>query len=136
MQSPEIQPRHNPAAERRRHPRTLSETTAVVTGAGFLHRYEVENLSASGALLSGRIGLEVGRIVDVILQMPLYPEIRVMARVMRYGRSEGGRVLLDVEFVHVTDTTEDHIQAALLSELERSSTHGSIAAVTEGADLD
>ena len=39
----------------------------------------------------------------------------------------GAALALDVEFKHVDDRTEDHIQSALLSEIERSVTDGRIA---------
>lgn len=114
------------AADRRRHPRTLSHTTAVLTRQGFRHEYEVRNLSVSGALLSGGPEVDVGVIIEVGLHMPLYPEIKVPARVIRKGLDEDEQLCIAVEFMHESDVTEDHIQSALLSEIERSQTHGII----------
>ncbi len=109
--------------ERRRHPRTISHTTAVVKTRSSLHHYVVSNLSVSGALLVDGPVLAERTLVEVILQLPLYPEVRVPARVVRCETTLDGAEI-GVEFNHQTDTTEDHIQAALLSELERSQTHG------------
>jgi PilZ domain len=112
----------------KRHPRTLSHTEAVVkTRQGIFH-YDVSNLSASGALLTGEPALRDGERVEVILQLPLYPEVRVQANVIRCQRHDGVAEIA-LGFVHVDDRTEDHIQSALLSEIERSQTEGRIADV-------
>jgi len=65
--------------------------------------------------------------VVVLLRVPLYPEVRVRARVVRTGSDEDGTDLVAIEFVHRSDNTKDHIQAALLSEFERSRTNGRIS---------
>ena len=114
--------------ERRRHPRTLSHTEAVVKTTGGLFHYDVSNLSASGALLTGAPPLREGERVEVILRLPLYPEVRVQANVLRCERV-GTVAEIALTFVHVDDRTEDHIQSALLSEIERSHTDGLIADV-------
>jgi hypothetical protein len=114
------------SADRRRHPRTLSHTTAVLTRKTFRAEYEVCNLSVAGALLRGGPEVDVGTIVEVVLHMPLYPDIKVGARVVRRGLDEDDVPCLGVEFLHTSDVTEDHIQSALLSEIERSQTHGLI----------
>ena len=46
---------------------------------------------------------------------------------IRVGTDEDGNPALGIEFVHRSDVTEDHIQAALLSELERSRPDGCIS---------
>lgn len=112
--------------DRRRHPRTLSHTTAVLSRRDFRHEYEVCNLSVSGALLRGGPQVPTGKIFVAVLHLPLYPDIKVAARVVRSGLDEDQVTCLGVEFVHTSDVTEDHIQAALLSEIERSQTHGLI----------
>jgi hypothetical protein len=111
--------------ERRRHPRTISHTTAVVKTRHALQEYTVSNLSVSGALLTGGPPISEGAVVTMILRLPLYPDIRIGARVVRCERAEHAHQL-GVSFVHASDQTEDHIQSALLSELERSQTHGVI----------
>lgn len=115
-------------SERRRHPRTLSHTEAVVKTRHGIFHYDVSNLSAGGALLTGEPSLREGERVDVILRLPLYPEVRVQANVVRCVRHDGNSEIA-LTFVHVDDRTEDHIQAALLSEIERSQTEGRIADV-------
>jgi hypothetical protein len=117
-------------AERRRHPRTISHTTAVVKTKQTLREYTVSNLSVSGALLVDGPPLPEGAVVQIILRLPLYPDIRIGARVVRCDRVEH-RHHVGVTFLHASDQTEDHIQAALLSELERSQTHGVIPALLD-----
>jgi hypothetical protein len=115
--------------ERRRHPRTLSHTEAVVHDGRHIMRYVVSNLSVGGGLLIGPSPLQVGTRVDVILQLPLYPEVRVHGDVIRCTTNDDGEVEIAMSFVHHDDRTEDHIQSALLSEIERSQTQGQIADV-------
>ena len=112
-------------SERRKHPRTISHTTCEVRTRDGSCEFQVRNLSAAGALLSDGPLLPEGKKVLVVLRVPLYPEIEVWARIRRRGRDEDGAPLLGIEFLH-DDVTEDHIQSALLSELERSHTHGII----------
>lgn len=115
------------AEDRRRHPRTLSRTTCSVTTRHGVDEYTVRNLSVSGALLTGGPLHAIDTPLQVVLHMPLYPEVRVAGRVARRGRDEDGVVFLGVEFHHRGEVTEDHIQSALLSEIERSQTDGKIA---------
>jgi hypothetical protein len=111
--------------ERRRHPRTISHTTAVVKTTKTLQEYTVTNLSVSGGLLVDGPPLPEGAVVQMILRLPLYPDIRVGARVIRCDHVDH-TCQIGVMFIHTSDQTSDHIQAALLSELERSQTHGII----------
>ena len=106
-------------AERRKHPRTLSHTTATLHKGHRSHDYEVRNLSVCGALLTGGPLLDVGTTVYTKLHLPLYPDVEVPAKVVRRAVDEDGAQCMGLEFEHRSDTTEDHIQAALLSELER-----------------
>ncbi len=114
--------------EPRRHPRTLSPTEAVVVTHHGVRSFTVSNLSVAGALLVGNHPLIAGQRIEVILRLPLYPEVRLEAHVIRCDRGEDGDEIA-ISFVHHDDRTEDHIQSALLSELERSSTHGRIVDV-------
>lgn len=113
-------------AERRRHPRTISHTTCLLRARSGVYEYVVRNLSVSGALLIGGPVLGRGMPVQVELHIPLYPDFRVWARVLRRGTMDDGTPFIAIAFAHDSDTTEDHIQSALLSELERSHTHGII----------
>lgn len=112
--------------ERRRHPRTLSHTEAVVVTRHGVRHFTVSNLSVSGALLVGDHPLVPGQRIEVILRLPLYPEVRLVAEVIRCEHDDALDEIA-IAFVHHDDRTEDHIQSALLSELERSSTQGRIA---------
>jgi len=113
--------------DRRAHRRVDSDTYCVVKTRSGIYEYTVRNLSVSGALLHRGPPLRKRCRLVVVLQVPLYPEIRIRARVVRTGSDEDGRRFVAIEFVHRSDTTKDHIQAALLSELERSRSNGRIA---------
>ena len=114
-------------SERRRHPRTISHTTALIVTDRMRVECEVSNLSVSGALVVGGPSYKIGSIVRVVLHLPLYPDIRVAARVVRCEPTQSAHEI-GLAFLHETDITEDHIQSALLSEIERSQTHGVIPA--------
>ena len=114
------------AQERRRFPRTLSEVRATLRTAAGYSFYTVRNLSVCGALLTDGPSLAIDAVVDVDLQIPDHPRIRVLARVARKGIHDGGEQYIGLEFLHQSDRTEDLIQAALLDEIERSQTHGII----------
>lgn len=109
-----------------RHPRTLSPTDAVVTTLRGIHEFTVDRLSVAGATLQGHDPLAVGTRVELVLRLPLYPEIRVSGDVVDV-RTRDGSTELAIDFVHTDDRTEDHIQSALLSEIERSQSEGRIA---------
>lgn len=112
----------------RSHPQTLSPTDALLSTAHGVYDYTVSNLSVGGATLHGRHALPSGTRCDVLLRIPLYPEVRIAAEIVDCAAGDrGARVC--IEFLHVDDRTEDHIQSALLSEIERSQTDGHIADV-------
>ena len=92
---------------------TISATVVTRTS---MHTYEVRDLQVAGARLVGGPPLPVRRVFEVILHVPCYPVIRVHARVDDRGSLDEA---VCVTFIHTSDNTEDHIQAALLSELER-----------------
>jgi hypothetical protein len=116
------------AADRRQHPRTLSHTEATVSTRRGIFHYTVSNLSVAGALLVDGPPLMEGDHIEITLRLPLYPEFRVPARVV-HVRGDRDDVALGIAFEHADDRTEDHIQSALLSEIERSQTEGRIADV-------
>jgi hypothetical protein len=128
---PEVETHHITAAERRRHPRTFSRTTCLVKTRDSVHEYIVSNLSVSGALLTAGPPLGEGYPLMIVLRIPLYPEVTVHARVIRCGVDDDELPYIGVEFIHKSDQTEDHIQAALLSELERSRSDGRIADILD-----
>lgn len=110
----------------RRHPRTLSPTDAVLSTRRGVFDYTVSSLSVGGATLLGRQALAAGTHVEVLLRLPLYPEVRIHGEIVSCTADDDG-VALAVDFLHVDDRTEDHIQSALLSEIERSQSGGRIA---------
>ncbi len=115
--------------DRREYARLNSNIRCVVKTRVGMHEYEVTDLSVSGALLTDGPRLRKRCPLIVLLRVPLYPEVRIPARVVRTGTDEDGNPAMGIEFVHRSDATKDHIQAALLSELERSRTNGRIADV-------
>lgn len=118
-----------PNLDRRGHARIDSDICCVVKTHQGMHEYGVADLSVSGALLTGGPRLRDRCPLIVLLRVPLYPEVRIPARVVRVGAADDGSPSLGIEFVHSSDATEDHIQSALLSELERSRTDGCTADV-------
>jgi hypothetical protein len=82
-----------------------------------VREYELRNLSAGGALLSGTPLLETETMVDLILRLPGLPVMRVEAEVIRHVAGIDGTSMALV-FHHETDVVEDQIQGALLAELE------------------
>ncbi len=90
------------------------QITATAVTASSIHQFVVDDLSVNGACLRGVSSLPRRRLFDIIVRVPFYPPIRVRARVVN---NQG--TATNVRFVHEFDFTEDQIQAALLSELER-----------------
>ena len=117
--------------DRREHSRVCSNIRCVVKTRGGMSEYGVADLSISGALLTGGPRLRDRSPLIVLLRVPLYPEVRIPARVIRAAVDEDGSPAIGIEFVHSNDVTEDHIQSALLSELERSRSDGRIADVLQ-----
>ena len=115
------------AQDRRLYPRTLSHTCCTVKAPDRVERYSVRNLSVCGALLIDGPLLPNKTKLVISLHMPLYPDVHVHAKVVRRGRDDEGRPFMGLAFDHRGDDSEDHIQAALLSEIERSGAHGRIA---------
>lgn len=116
---------------RRVHPRVDSHIRCVVKTRRGMHEYGVADLSVSGALLTGGPRLRNRCPLIVLLHVPLFPEVRIPARVVRTGVDDDGSPAVGIEFVHSSDVTEDHIQSALLSELERSRSDGCVADVLD-----
>lgn len=113
-------------SDRRHHRRAVSNTTAHVKTRETLIEYTVRNLSVGGALLTDGPPLREGTLVEVVIHVPLYPEIRVPARVVHRVDTLDGDKCTGLAFLHQNDVTEDHIQSALLSELERSAVTGTL----------
>jgi hypothetical protein len=110
--------------ERRRHPRNVSNTTAIVRTGDKEVKYVVRNLSVGGTLLSDGPPLPEGLAVEVEIHVPDYPTIEVKARVVHHVNTLDGAKCNGLAFLHASQITHDHIRAALLSELERSRAMG------------
>ena len=134
MQTELAQPSSLPlmtAEDRRRYPRMLSHTTCTLRTRHGVDQYTVRNLSVSGALLTEGPLFGVRTPVELVLHMPLYPEIRVQGRVVRLGVDDEGAAFIGIAFDNRGELSEDHIQSALLSEIERSKTDGKISDILD-----
>ncbi len=105
------------SSERRRYPRTPINSTVMVSLPTLVREYDLRNLSAGGALLSGAPLLSTETMVDLILRLPGMPVMRVEAEVIRHV-ADGDGISMALVFHHETDVVEDRIQGALLAELE------------------
>lgn len=107
-------------SDRRKHQRSWVQRPVVVSTPSWVARYELRNLSAGGALMSGSPMLEPGTIVELLLQLPAVPTLRVEAEVIHHVDTLDGQVSMGVIFHHENDVVQDQIQSALLAELEAS----------------
>jgi CheY-like chemotaxis protein len=111
----EISKMVQPIVERRRHERGRVAAIAIVWSEerGPI-RYVVEDLSASGALLSGGPDLAVGRWVALALHVAGVHLVDLRAEVIRHATTRG----MAVAFRGVPALDEDMIQQAVLGALE------------------
>lgn len=109
---------HAHRIDRRASERFETKSRLTVIHLGRRATYPLRNLSVGGASIIGEIGVPVGSRVEVALDMPLYPTVRLRARILR-REDHGGAVHYAAQFVHEDDLTQDHIQSGLLSELEQ-----------------
>lgn len=121
--------------DRRAGPRLRGYTeglaTAVVLKRGKpVGRFVVQDLSASGALLTGSRPLDPGTRVRVVLRFPDCDHVTLDARVQRAGRATAGVASIAVAFRHRSDATEDLIQREALAALLRS-THPAVLFVSD-----
>lgn len=104
--------------DRRVHPRISLPTTATLLQRGdVVGRFTVQNLSAGGALLTG--GHDVHRVgpLRLLLELPGGEPLAVGAHVRRRA-SVGNLVALAVAFRHLSQSSEDRIQDAVLQQLD------------------
>jgi len=107
-------------AERRSHSRADLPVTAVLFRKNAtVGRFVVQNLSAGGALLTGRHEVEVDERVRVVLPLPGREPIVVDGTVVRRGAATAGVVALGVVFRNVSPAAEDAIQESLLTVMDR-----------------
>lgn len=109
--------------DRRRHTRSTA-ANAPLTAVVFMRdvavgRFIVQNLSAGGALLTGRRDVPLDERVRVMLPLPGRDPLVVEGRVSRKADAGNDIVALAVQFRHGNPRTEDEIQEALAGELMR-----------------
>lgn len=94
-------------------------TAVVFERERTLGRFVVQNLSAGGALLTGRHDVGRNETVRVLLPLPGREPLVLWGRVVRRASAPNQLHVLGIEFEHPTPTTEDAIQEALVSEIQR-----------------
>ena len=109
--------------DRRRHVRSAAAdvplTAVVFMRDVAVGRFIVQNLSAGGALLTGRRDVPLDERVRVMLPLPGRDPLVVDGRVARRADAGNEIVALAVQFRHKSPRTEDEIHEALASELLR-----------------
>ncbi|HEY8426905.1 MAG TPA: PilZ domain-containing protein [Sandaracinaceae bacterium] len=100
--------------ERRRLERfDLPATAMLVQRGGSVGRFTVQNLSAGGALLTGGHDVRASAPLRVFLELPGMEPLTLGAHVKRRV-VHGNLVALAVAFRHISESSEDRIQDALL----------------------
>lgn len=108
-----------PGIERRQRQRASVAAMATVVKDGIVvGRYVVQNLSAAGALLTGRDGAREGDGLWVRLEVPGRPRLVVRARVVRRAAAASDLTAIAVAFRHATVDGEDAVQQVVLDALE------------------
>jgi PilZ domain len=93
-------------------------TAIVVKGGADAGRFLVQNLSATGALLTGGDAVRVGDSVLLRLEVMGHRPVVIQARVLRRASASSDVTALAVEFRHRSPDTEDAIQQVVLDALE------------------
>lgn len=105
--------------DRRGHPRVGLPTTATLLQRGdVVGRFTVQNLSAGGALLTGGHDVNSSAPLRLLLELPGGEPLAVGAHVRRRA-TEGNFVALAVAFRHLSQSSEDRIQDAVLAQIDR-----------------
>lgn len=105
--------------DRRRHPRTEVVATAMVFSSNRLHgTFLVQDLSAGGARLVGRVEAAKDDPLTVLLQFPGRAGFSVAARVARHDGRDG-EARTAVVFVDLAPEEEDAIHEAIVVALAR-----------------
>jgi len=118
---------NTPRTERRRYSRAngraatdqLPLTAVLFRRDAALGRFTVQNLSAGGALLTGRRDVAVDERVRVLLPLPGRAPLVVDGKIARRATAGSDLVVLAVQFRHRSPSSEDAIQEALVRELSR-----------------
>jgi CheY-like chemotaxis protein len=105
---------------RRRHGRREVTATAMVFSPRRLHgSFLVQDLSAGGACLIGRVGAPPGTRLTLLLQFPGKVPLPVLATVVRHDSLGSTRARTAVTFLDLHPDHEDAIQEAIAATLER-----------------
>ncbi len=96
----------------------LRATATLLQQDVVVGRFTVQNLSAGGALLTGARGVPRSVPLRLVLELPDGVPLSVGARVRRRAQV-GNLVALAVAFEHLTQTSEDQIQDAVLGVLDQ-----------------
>jgi len=105
--------------ERRARQRSnVAAMATVVKGETLVGRYVVQNLSAKGALLTGRDGVKEGDGLLVRLELPGVVPLVLSARVVRRATAASDLTAFAVAFRHRSADSEDAIQQVVLEALE------------------
>lgn len=108
-----------PGVERRQRRRANVAAMATVVKDGIVvGRYVVQNLSAAGALLTGRDGAREGDGLWVRLEVPGRPQLVVRARVVRRAPAASDLMAMAIAFRHSDADGEDAVQQVVLDALE------------------
>lgn len=101
-------------SDRRRFARVdVPATATLLQRGGSVGRFTVQNLSAGGALLTGGHDVRTSAPLRVLLELPGREPLTLGAHVKRRA-VDGDLVALAVAFRHITESSEDRIQDALL----------------------
>jgi hypothetical protein len=106
------------AFDRRAHERVSLPATATLLQCGeVVGRFTVQNLSAGGALLTGARDVRATGPLRLLLELPSGERLAVGAHVRRRARV-GDLVALAVAFRHLSQSSEDRIQDAVLEVID------------------
>jgi hypothetical protein len=96
----------------------LPGTAMITQRGGPVGRFVVQNLTPQGALLTGARSVKRSAPLRVMLELPSGEALTVGAHVKR-AASSGELVALSVAFRHLSASSEDRIQEAILGLLDR-----------------
>lgn len=113
----------------------LPRTAMILQRGGPVGRFVVQNLTPQGALLTGAHAVKRSAPLRVMLELPSGEALTVGAHVKR-AAAFGDFVALSVAFRHLSESSEDRIQEAILGLLDRThkETHPAVIVVVRAED--
>jgi len=113
--------------ERRRHPRVKFSAEAMISVNGTeIGTYEVQDLSAGGAFLTGQFSVGAGERIEIRITSSLLRGARLEAKVMRTQFLKNC-VGLGVQFLPATSKLDEILQETIISELKKANVAAFIA---------